>query len=133
VNATPASLKAERSFFNITKSEVEEALASCKNSSAPGCLAIGYKLVKWAWISESDAILSLFQACLSVGYHPTIWKNIVAVAVPKPNKTNYSAAKAYWPISLLECISKLLEKIIARRLTFEMGRHRLVSPSQFAG
>jgi ribonuclease HI len=133
VNATPTSHKAERTHINITKGEVLEALASCKDTSAPGRSAIGYKLVKWAWHSESDAILSIFQACLSVGHHPTIWKNAVAVAVPKPNKSDYSAAKAYRPISLLECISKLLEKIIARRITFEMGRHKLVSPSQFAG
>jgi Reverse transcriptase (RNA-dependent DNA polymerase) len=110
-----------------------EALALYKDISAPGCSAIRYKLIKWAWYSKSDAILLLFQACLSVGYYPTIWKNVVAVVVSKPNKSNYLAAKAYQPISLLKYISKLLENIIARRLTFEMGQHRLIPPSQFAG
>jgi hypothetical protein len=86
--------ESNRSFINIIKSKATEALASCKDTSTPGCSAIRYKLVKWAWQSKMDAILSLFQACLSVGYHPTIWKNMVAVAVLKPNKSDYIVAKA---------------------------------------
>ena len=40
----------------------------------------------------------------------------MVVILNKLNKLNYSLAKAYHPISLLECIAKLLEKIVAKRV-----------------
>jgi Reverse transcriptase (RNA-dependent DNA polymerase) len=80
----------------------------------------------------SEEILLLFQSCLTVGHHLLIWKDAIAVTIPKPNKSDYSAAKAYCPISLLKCFSKLLEKIVARCLTFDAGQHNLIPPTQFS-
>jgi Endonuclease-reverse transcriptase len=128
VTACSTGQTTEQPFVNIMKSEVAEALTTCKNTSAPGRSSIGYKLIKWAWQIVSEEILLLFQSCLTVGHHPLIWKDTIAVVIPKPNKSDYSAAKAYRPISLLKCFSKLLEKIVARRLTFDAGQHNLIPP-----
>ncbi|QRW25175.1 Reverse transcriptase (RNA-dependent DNA polymerase) [Rhizoctonia solani] len=44
-----------------------------------------------------------------------------------------SLPKNYRPIALLETLSKLLEKVITTRLTFEAGKHTLIPHSQFGG
>ncbi|KAF8760889.1 Reverse transcriptase (RNA-dependent DNA polymerase) [Rhizoctonia solani] len=44
-----------------------------------------------------------------------------------------SAPKSYRPISLLETLSKCLEKIIAARILFKVGKHNLLPYTQFGG
>ena len=99
-------------FPPITESEISSALADTSNKSAPGSSGISYKLLKWAYKAWPDRFISIFNAAISLGYHP--WKEALVVVVPKPNKPNYSLPKAYRPISLLECCGKLLEKIVAK-------------------
>ena len=41
--------------------------------------------------------------------------------------------RSYRPISLLECLGKLLEKLMAARITYEVGRFNLVPTNQFGG
>ena len=53
------------------------------------------------------------------------------VPIPKPNKADYSAPKAYRPISLLECCGKLLEKLIARRILHDLNTFDILPNSQF--
>jgi hypothetical protein len=53
------------------------------------------------------------------------------VILNKPNKPDYSLAKAYRPISLLECIAKLLEKIVAKRVNADIISADLLPMSQF--
>lgn len=55
------------------------------------------------------------------------------VVIPKSNKTDYSSAKAHRPISLLETMSKLLEKAIAKRVQNEIVAHDLIPSIQFGG
>ena len=55
----------------------------------------------------------------------------MVVILNKPNKPNYSQAKAYWPISLLECASKLMEKIIAKWVNTDIAIHQLIPMTQF--
>jgi hypothetical protein len=38
------------------------------------------------------------------------------VVIPKPNKPDYSTIKAYYPIALLNCLGKILEKLMAMHL-----------------
>ena len=53
------------------------------------------------------------------------------VVLNKPNKPDYSQAKAYRPISLLECTGKLMEKIITKRVNHDIAAANLLSISQF--
>jgi len=55
----------------------------------------------------------------------------MVVVLNKPNKPNYNQAKVYQPISLLECISKLMEKIIAKRVNIDIDVHKLILMTQF--
>ena len=63
----------------------------------------------------------------------TVWKEAKVVVIPKPDKADYSAPKAHRPISLLETMSKLLEKAIAKRFQFDLVKHELVPTIQFRG
>ena len=116
-------------FYIITKSEVEQALCGTSNKSAPGPSGIGYKLVKWAFAAHPELLLDIYNAALCFGHHP--WTTAKVVIIPKPNKTDYSAAKAYRPVSLLECFGKVLEKIVANRFVSDSNLHDILPPSQF--
>ena len=118
-----------RPFYAVIKAEVEQALSGTTNKSAPGPSGIGYKLVKWAFDAHPELILDIYNAALRLGHHP--WTAAKVVIIPKPNKTDYSAAKAYRPVSLLECFGKVLEKIVANRFTSDSNLHGILPPSQF--
>jgi len=68
-----------------------------------------------------------------MGYHLVQWRRAVAVALRKPNKADYSQPQEYRLITLLECLGKLLEKIVAKRLSYMVGRYELILETQLGG
>jgi len=58
---------------------------------------------------------------------------VIAIALKKPNKPDYTQPRAYCLITLLEYMSKLLEKLVAHRLTYLISRYNLILGSQFGG
>jgi hypothetical protein len=58
---------------------------------------------------------------------------VTVVVIPKADKPDYSAAKAYRPISLLENLSKLLEKAVAKHFQHDIITHELIPTTQFRG
>ena len=54
----------------------------------------------------------------------------MVVAVPKPGG-DVSLPKAYRPISLLSCLSKVLERIVTVRLTYFLETSSALSETQF--
>jgi len=75
----------------------------------------------------------LICRCLANGYHPLQWRRTIAIVFKKPNKPDYTQPRVYHLITLLECIGKLLEKVVARRLTYLTGQYNFISGSQFGG
>jgi hypothetical protein len=73
----------------------------------------------------------VLNGSLSLGIHPDHWKTATVVVIPKPNRADYFAAKNYRPISLLECLSKLLEKAVSKRLLFAIDKYELIPTTQF--
>jgi len=59
-------------------------------------------------------ILSLANACLSLYHWPGHFKELVSVIIPKPGKLAYDISKIFRPIVLLNTLSKLIKKMIAR-------------------
>ncbi len=84
-----------------------------------------------AWPCVDKTVTHIFEACLCLGHHLAFWRKVVVVVIPKLGKDNYLQAKAYCPISLIECLSKLLEKVVAKRLLFDADKHTLLPTTQF--
>ena len=118
-----------RPFAPISEEEVSHHLATTSNKSAPGPTGITYKLLKWCHSTSPSHLTSLFNAMVLWGHHP--WRCATVVPIPKPGKPDYRIAKAYCPISLLECCGKLLEKIIAKRILLDAARFHLLPSCQF--
>jgi hypothetical protein len=55
------------------------------------------------------------------------------VVIPKPNKPGYSNPKAYSPIALLNCLGKVLDKILVARLSSISKSHHLLHLDQIGG
>ena len=110
---------ARRVWLLITNEEVALCLKGTSNKSAPGLSGISYKLIKWAFDADQGALTHVYNLSLFTGIH--VWKQAAVVPVAKPQKPDYSMAKAYRPVSLLECTGKLMEKIVTRRISNEIA------------
>jgi hypothetical protein len=55
------------------------------------------------------------------------------ISIRKPGKPDYSMLGAYHPISLLNTLGKLLEAVIAKRLSFHAETCGLLLDTQFSG
>jgi hypothetical protein len=95
----------------------------------PGPSRVGYIILKWTHVAWPEVLTKLFNICLDTGTHP--WKHATIVILNKPNKPNYSVPKAYRPIALMECMGKVLERIVAKRVNNDIEEHGLLSMSQF--
>ncbi|CAF1643525.1 unnamed protein product [Rotaria magnacalcarata] len=74
-------------------------------------------------------LTKLFNQILKQVYIPTKWKtaNIILILKPKKDKQHPSS---YRPISLVNCLGKLLEKIIKQRLMLELERRNILPEHQ---
>ena len=113
----------------VSLEELKENLARCKNKSSPGLDAIRYPVIKRIPDKYMQQVANVLSSCLKLGYFPHAWKNAKTILIPKPGKDSREA-KNFRPISLLSCLGKLLERIIARRLSRHMERENLFSMSQ---
>ncbi|GJE96989.1 hypothetical protein PsYK624_131990 [Phanerochaete sordida] len=135
---------------SFSRTQIIEALQDASNFSAPGP-----DQVSWFWLKqivtddnakEDDdgntvreaipvlAILSaLFEACVRWGTFPRPFKESRTVVIPKPGKADYTVPKAYRPIVLLNCLGKLLEKILARQMQAMAQAAGVMHPGQFGG
>ena len=109
--------------------EILENLKKCKNKSAPGEDTITYQMLKKVPKNILAILSSIFTTCLRIGYFPDNWKKASVSMLPKPGKDS-TIVKNYRPISLISCVGKVFERIIANRLSSYMERKKLFSPFQ---
>ena len=76
-----------------------------------------------------DYIINL---CLSSGNFPTRFKSAVVKPLIKKPTLDYEVLKNYRPISNLPFLSKLIEKVIAKRLVSHMQDNGMVEKFQSA-
>jgi hypothetical protein len=66
-----------------------------------------------------------------LGHLPARWREAKIIVIPKPEKPDYTIPKAYRPISLLQTISKGLERIVAQRFLEYLERTGQLALTQF--
>jgi hypothetical protein len=116
--------------FSLTDvNEVAEYIASAKTKSAPGIDGVTYEMLKRSPINILVHLVWIFNACITLGYYPEIWKKVMICMIPKPNK-DPTLSGSYRPISLLSCISKILECVIRKRFIICLQKRNLINPYQ---
>lgn len=93
--------------------EVQEALFAQSIKKAAGIDKLGFRALRLLWSWDSDRVVALVQGCISLGYHPRVWKTAKGILLRKQGKPTYAVAKAYRVISLLSCLGKIVEKVAA--------------------
>lgn len=114
----------------VTEDEVTAAIQRVSKDKAPGPDGIPNRILKIATERIAPKLAVIFTACINLGYHPKIWKQATTIALKKVNKKDHSTPKAYRPIALLNTCGKLLELVVAQRLTQLAETNRLLPETQ---
>ena len=97
-------------------------------ASGPDCIPV--VVPKNCELEHSYILAELFNKCLQESCFPDSWKASSVVPVFK-NVGEKSAAKNYYPVSLLSVVSKVLEKLVNNEIVDHLGKCGLFSNSQY--
>ncbi|KAJ6785029.1 hypothetical protein PWT90_10770 [Aphanocladium album] len=113
----------------IPAKEIEKAILQTGNTT-PGSDGITTRMLQAAWPHIAQPLKTLYNACLQLGYHPMVFKTAEVVMIPKQNKRDLSDVSTWRPISLLSCLSKGLERVIARRMAYAAIKYGIIHSNQ---
>jgi hypothetical protein len=117
-------------YNTVSTNEVDKVIRNLNYASAPGHDRITYELIAKFHSACPSALPHLFDALFRFQAFPDSWKIAQCIVIPKPGKPSYTTPKAYRPISLLPCISKIYERIAANRIAQSAGQCLAISPNQ---
>jgi hypothetical protein len=116
----------------VTPAEVAEALAKTSSWKAPGEDLLPTGLLKACGKPLADVVAILATRCLELGWFPTRFKRAKTVVLPKPGKTPsvYKTPGGYRPIALLSALGKVIESVIAGKVTRAAEENGLLPDEQ---
>jgi len=115
----------------VTYQAVEQAVFSQAVKEAPGLDKLSFGVIWLLWKWDKERILKLTKAAIRSGRHPVVLKRPTRVVIRKPGKDDFTQLEANRSISLLSCLGKLVDKVVADLLSEEAERRGLLSDGQF--
>ncbi|KAK7108155.1 hypothetical protein V1264_015944 [Littorina saxatilis] len=113
----------------IRLDELEAAIKALKCKKAPGPDGISNDMLKHMGTIAKKTLLLLFNESWKSTTVPAMWKKAHIVPIHKKGK-NKKDPKSYRPISLISCLSKLMERILNRRLIWHLETNSMLTPTQ---
>ena len=110
--------------------EVQEAIRGLKVSKAPGPNGIPNRALKHLPQRAVSLLVLIFNAILLTHHFPTAWKHARVLTILNPGK-DPALPSSCRPISLLDTIGKLFEKILLGRILHEVSVRGLMRDEQF--
>ncbi|KAM4061515.1 reverse transcriptase (RNA-dependent DNA polymerase) [Hirsutella rhossiliensis] len=98
---------------DLTLQEIEEKVMAAKPWKAPA------------------PVWTLFSSSLREGVVPHQWRTAKIIPLRKPDKGDYTLAKAWRPISLLSTLGKILEAVVAERISYAVEAQGLLPANHF--
>lgn len=111
-----------------TEDEVEDFLKCMDPSKATGPDGVSPRLLKEAGHCIVPSLTKLINQSLSLGTVPSKWK--IANVIPLFKKGDKSLTTNYRPVSLLSCVSKILERVVFKHLFNYLRSINFISPHQ---
>ena len=110
--------------------EVSRLIKRSPRGTAPGLDKLTYEMLKHLPPKALRHLVILFNSALSLLVFPTVWKHEVIITIPKPGK-NPIFPKNRRPISLLNVLGKLYERILSNRMLPFIRANSLIPDVQF--
>jgi ribonuclease HI len=110
--------------------EMERSLAECRRSS-PGCDRIHYDMIKNLDQEGRKSLLSLYNKIWIEKTFPDNWRTSLLIPILKKGK-DPKKAENYRPISLTNCVCKLFERMINKRLVWHLESKGVINKNQSA-
>lgn len=125
-----AATYVQQRIKSISLSEIKEEIKMLNPKKSPGLDLITAKMLKELPDEGLRLLMYLFNAIIRLEYWPKALKIAQIIMIPKPGK-DVTNITSYRPISLLSTISKLLEKIILKRINTDIDTHDWMPDHQF--
>lgn len=109
--------------------EIEAIIMRLKNNSAPGWDNIPNDILKSSARTLIPPITHLCNLCLTSGTFPNSLKRAIVIPIHKGGDGD--SVNNYRPISLLNSLSKILEKVLNKRLVDYLEKFNLISKNQY--
>ena len=109
--------------------ELKDAFFSLQTNKSLGHDEISFDVIKSCFGSLSKPLLHIFRLSLEEGIFPDDLKAAKVTPIFKAGDENDFGN--YWPISVLSCFSKILEKIMYKRLFNHLSEHNVLYQNQF--
>ena len=121
-------ITAEALMEPITLTELSVTLDKLDTSKAEGMDGITNEMLRNTGPVARQKLLEMLNNTMISGRIPDSWKEgDVALILKKPPQTDISN---YRPITLISCISKLVTKILAQRISLAVEKDDLMGPEQ---
>lgn len=114
-------------FREVAVEEVERILNRMK-SNATGVDGINLRMLLFLTPHLSLHLTYIMNKCLRSNHFPTLWK--IAYISPIPKNNNPTELSHFRPISILPCMSKILERIMSNQLSSFLNVYNILPATQ---
>lgn len=104
-------------YLSLDQETVGRALLCQSIKKAPGPDMHNFQALHLIWNWDYARITSLMQQAIRLQYHPKLWRHAKGIFLEKPNKRDRTLIKSYRVISLLNCLGKVVKKLVAEKLS----------------
>jgi hypothetical protein len=105
----------------IKRLKIKYVIYKLSTKKTPGFDKLSFRVLRKAYATVLKLFDYLYPVLIINNYHSKCFKKVTGVILKKPQSAkslyrNYTLPKTYRIISLLNCLAKVMEKIITRRL-----------------
>ena len=115
--------------LTIHPGDLEECLIKAKNK-ARGEDQITTAVIKSLWNCLHGPLKAIYEASIRLGYYPKPFRKAKVIMLTKPGRRDLTKINSYRPISLLSCLGKGLERLLARRLAYASVQYAVLATTQ---
>ena len=109
--------------------EIQGLIDKLKPKGAPDADRVTNKAIKKLTLNFIEFLVEIVNASLKLAHLPSIWKIAHIIMIPKPMK-DHSQPENFGPISLLNMLSKLCERVIQVRINRWLLNNNIISNYQ---
>ncbi|KAL6152343.1 hypothetical protein ACJQWK_05935 [Exserohilum turcicum] len=120
-------------FPAVTEKEVRDAIRAAAPFKAPGPDSIANRTLQVGERLITEHLTRIVNCSLRLGYCPSHFRESTTVVLRKPGKDNYTVPKAYRPIALLNTVGKVMDAVIARRLSHLVETQHVLPDTHMGG